>query len=101
MAFDSVPDLMQSFEAKIIDNFIEKLRIFVYPHKFDMQLQLALAFEEEQRIMAYWREVIISPRPVHHLSRRTTLFPTSLIQTSAIQSRVPPVILETNTDIMQ
>lgn len=59
MAIDANPDSswMHSFEARIINNFFERLQIFVYPQHFDLQTQLSLAFQEEENRMAHWREV--------------------------------------------
>lgn len=60
MAVDADPDLVHSFEARIFNNFFERLQIFVHPQNFDLQTQLSLAFQEEQYKMANWREVPFS-----------------------------------------
>lgn len=69
MAFDSVPGPVQTFEARVINNIIEKLHIFVFPHKFDMQMQLSLAIQEERLKMDYWREVRFCLLPMPSFSR--------------------------------
>lgn len=62
MAIDADPDssLVHSFEAKIINNFFERLQIFVHPQNFDLQTQISLAFQEEELKMANWREVTLA-----------------------------------------
>ncbi|KAJ4407501.1 hypothetical protein N0V82_009894 [Gnomoniopsis sp. IMI 355080] len=58
MAIDSVPVWMQNFEAQIINDFIERLCIFLHPHKFDMMMQNTFDWQEERERenMAHWRE---------------------------------------------
>lgn len=68
MALDSGPVWMQNFEARIINDFLERLRIFVYPQNFDTKVQFAMDLQEEERKnMAHWREVISSA--LQNLSR--------------------------------
>lgn len=61
MAIDADPHWVTNFEARIINNFFERLRDFVHPQKFDLQMQLALAVQEEQHKMTDWREVTLFP----------------------------------------
>lgn len=66
MAIDADPHLVESFEARVINNFFERLSHFVHPQIFDLQIQVALAVQDEQRKMTDWREVLFLFLPLHY-----------------------------------